>query len=1328
MINQIDFRKLLPYDGSAWQSFEMLCYVIAKRLYPNGNFTPINGKGGDGGIEFYQTLPSGKLIIWQCKYFDKLEKAQKTQIEKSYETAAKNHGKRIKKWVICSPIDFTPAGDSWFKDFCNGKISIEAWGESELVNYLSKMPDVCNFFFNAKHLTQKWFQNHASLMLSNELVKNKYLPEVHYQTEEQHEILGLLDSSIFEEQIAEIKELYWWKYYINGVKWNSSTLKDDNSDRADAVESMLDSVLCDCNSVENILQDIVQSFDNLQWNNYKEGVSNLRKCKEKINATLKQLQDLKIPELKIKCSHISKILEIITVFIKFAQDNIVNDVHIIGDASSGKSHIAIDTVAKYESHGVRYPSVLILAKTLNSGLSAETAILDKLDLNKDYNFDDFLSSLDIASDVLGQRALIVIDGLNELYGSLTMWKRDLPLLLNKISSHPNILLVLTYRQSYTAALGLDKHLDSELPLHLIEITGFERTDVVDVISAYFRHFGISVKGGIPEQIYRLFSAKPILLRLFCETNKGNKGIDIGKLSLIEIFEQYLSHINKKLIDELNKDSRFEKRFLFVKLYAIAQFLWDNSTQSIPIEEFVKYGTTKDLAAIDGEDLLVIREYDNGREAISFTFDILGGYLISKFLLSGISNMDMLHEFINSDKFQNELIRISDKHHPLKDVILDNFIRLSLLKFGFCYNKDVAIPYSLVIPILFEMPYDRLGDSEKNIYDYTRAAFLSEPGMLNNVAIVNIDDERHPLNVNVLTCILLGMPMNLRDLTLAEGLRNNKAFKNYIINGCVMKLTALSLSTTDLVLRRTLAEKLYKFAVSNPLDFIRDILPLTLCDDEYVQEGILGVLYGACLRFQDIDDKLTTPATEAITSLLTSHVGVNLGNFLVRNYIRLIIKLANRKGYIVPDYILGLLQQPDYALIQNEIESWPMIEHELWPMYHDFSNYTLGGIIPDGGAYSNPPLKQRGRWYILEQIRNQGWDAEVFGSIDRQIDNSNYRTRADDMDGKVERYGKKYSWIGYYRLAKILDDANLLDTEWFKWRIPEVKYDPTFPAFGTNEKFVTLPLLGDVNMSNNEWIKTPFDVALVNDLLKREIAGDEYVCLWGQYSEKNEEVRRKHLVFIKGIIVTEEEAGDFAQNITSNCDNYHIRDCYDVTSSFGAEFDCWSECTPNNEHEVNIRTGEITTKIQITEENWHEYLGEHNIGEEIEERGYLCKDYQILNPAVKYLNESDGQNGDYFYLAKELKKGLCLKHNPNSNNLLAPDGKEAIKIYQYLPEDFEGSFTFFFIKKDLLQEWLKKNGKNLVWLLWGEKETWDEDSTDLRPMHHYESFNTGIVLE
>ena len=70
--------------------------------------------------------------------------------------------------------------------------------------------------------------------------------------------------------------------------------------------------------------------------------------------------------------------------------------------------------------------------------------------------------------------------------------------------------------------------------------------------------------------------------------------------------------------------------------------------------------------------------------------------------------------------------------------------------------------------------------------------------------------------------------------------------------------ALSLSSTDLVLRRTLAEKLYKFAVSNPFElFIRDILPFNaLGDDEYVQEGNLGVLYGACLRFQDIDDKLT----------------------------------------------------------------------------------------------------------------------------------------------------------------------------------------------------------------------------------------------------------------------------------------------------------------------------------------------------------------------------------------------------------------------------------------------------------------------------------------
>lgn len=1327
MIEQIDFRKLLPYDGSAWQSFEMLCYVIAKRLYPNGEFTPINGKGGDGGIEFYQTLPNGKIIIWQCKYFDRLGNSQKNQIKDSYNTAVKNHGARIEKWIICSPIDFTPAGDEWFKDFCKGKLPIEAWGESELVNYLAHMPDVCNFFFNAKYLTQKWFDDHASLMLSNGLVTNKYISELHHQTEAQREIHSLLDSCSFEERIEQIKELYWWNYYINGLSWEEKSLKE-NFDKADKINSLMNCALSQCKGVEETLQQIADSFKKLLWNGIMSGINSLRNHHKYLKSTLKQLQEFKTPIVKSKCFHISKILEVIETFIASVENLLVSVLHIIGDASSGKSHIAIDTFAKYETADGRNPSILILAKALNSSLSAEEAILDILGLSKEYCFDDLLSSLDVASEVSGHRALMVIDGLNELYGSLTMWKRDLPLLLSKLSRHPNILLILTYRQSYTEALGLSNLLNNPATRHsTIEVGGFDRVDVEDIMAAYFRHFGITIKGRIPERIYQLFSERPILIRLFCEANKGNACIEMDKLSLIGIFEQYLSYINKKLIDELGKNTRFDGKFLFGKLDLIAKFLWDNSTQFIPIEEFAKHGTDKELEAIDGEDLLVIREYTDGREAMSFTFDILGGYLIAKSLLSGISSKDRLYELIKSDKFQKELIIQSDIQHPLKDVILDDFIRLSLLKFGFCFDKNLPIPYGWIVPILFEMPNETLTNQGDRIRDYVKEVFMSSSGMLNNISTVNLDDERHPLSANSLTRILLDMPMNLRDLTLAEGLRNNRTLKSYIKSGKAKGLTALSLSTTDLVLRRTLAEKLYKLAIDNPSDFIKNILPITDCDDEYVQEGILGALYGACLMTQDFDDYLTIPAAEAIASMLINHSWINVGHYLVRNYLRLIMRLAERKGFCIPDSVSALLKQHDNTEVKKEIDSWSLAEHEVWPMYHDFSNYTLGGIIHDGGAYNNPPLKQRGRWYILEQIKKQGWDATLFDPVDRQIERSNYSPRGDDMDGKVERYGKKYSWIGYYRLAKILEDANMLDTEWYKWRIPEVQYDPTFPFFGVNERLITQPLLEDLKTMNDEWIKTPFDVRLVKDLLKREMEGEDYICLWGQYSEKNEEVRRKHLVFIKGIMVDKENTNDFAQCISSSCDNFHIRDCCDVLNTFGAEFDCWSECTPSNEQDVCIRIEEMSIKTKITEENWHEYLGEHNIGDEIEERGYKCKDYHILNPVVKYLCELNGQNGDYFYLAKEIKKDLCLKHNPNTNNLLDRDSKEAIKIYQYLPNELDGSFTFFFIREDLIQEWLTAKGKGLVWLLWGEKETWDEDSSDLRPMHHYESFNKGVVF-
>lgn len=91
-IDQIDFTKLKPYDGKVTKCFEQLCYQIAQKEFGHlGSFTPIDGSGGDGGVEFYLNLTNGEKWGWQCKFFSDNGRlnisSRDSAIEDSLETA-----------------------------------------------------------------------------------------------------------------------------------------------------------------------------------------------------------------------------------------------------------------------------------------------------------------------------------------------------------------------------------------------------------------------------------------------------------------------------------------------------------------------------------------------------------------------------------------------------------------------------------------------------------------------------------------------------------------------------------------------------------------------------------------------------------------------------------------------------------------------------------------------------------------------------------------------------------------------------------------------------------------------------------------------------------------------------------------------------------------------------------------------------------------------------------------------------------------------------------------------------------------------------------------
>ena len=106
---------------------------------------------------------------------------------------------------------------------------------------------------------------------------------------------------------------------------------------------------------------------------------------------------------------------------------------------------------------------------------------------------------------------------------------------------------------------------------------------------------------------------------------------------------------------------------------------------------------------------------------------------------------------------------------------------------------------------------------------------------------------------------------------------------------------------------------------------------------------------------------------------------------------------------------------------------------------DFENYTIGRLVANRRNYDKHHPDHRA---AVEHVRGMiwalGWRESSFSAVDRAIaENERYRRGG----GQVDRYGKKYGWIGFYTRAGLLADAGLLpDGD----RLSDLGIDPSFP--------------------------------------------------------------------------------------------------------------------------------------------------------------------------------------------------------------------------------------------------------------------------------------------
>jgi hypothetical protein len=213
----MNFTTLNTYGDAPDQAFEALCnqlfdhWVEATYAGQVRHFAVVNGAGGDGGVEVYAELTTGKAIGLQAKWFlEPLESSQISQIRESVKMAQRVRP-HLERYIVCVPRDLQSikigrgdkpirnAEDKRVEDLLTElegaypNLTVEFWTEHQLRELLQQPENdgVHRFWFNKEELSP------ATITLQFELaragwLRERYSPDLHAYGVIQQEIDKLL--------------------------------------------------------------------------------------------------------------------------------------------------------------------------------------------------------------------------------------------------------------------------------------------------------------------------------------------------------------------------------------------------------------------------------------------------------------------------------------------------------------------------------------------------------------------------------------------------------------------------------------------------------------------------------------------------------------------------------------------------------------------------------------------------------------------------------------------------------------------------------------------------------------------------------------------------------------------------------------------------------------------------------------------------------------------------------------------------------------------------------------------------------------------------------
>jgi hypothetical protein len=1197
----------------------------------------------------------------------------------------------------------------------------------------------------------------------------KYIPTLNIPTEAEKEILKSINKTKA-DKFSELNE--GWAKVLEAIRLSKSEINrvininnfeprlslNDQSQELSEINSLirnLDAVLVIAVINQTNISRAIASLNLTELPTIPSDVFELRERIESGTFSLfgHDIEDQEILEIVRKNSRRliesirstrSRIFQFLTIYGELFQNTFL--IHSI--AGIGKTFFTGSLFDSLKKSG-HYPILLKATEFNGPDTNLITKLKEALDLQGSVSIEEIFN--EFSTQMGDSKIVLIVDGLNETisttYSFSPIWKDGLQRLVNLFKATTNLALVMTCRTSYLPHIntkGLDLH----------SLKGFTDVDTIkEALVKYFDYY--KIKANLEEANLDFFSL-PLIVGIYCITKNPNRQnvvqVDLSYHSYEQILDAFILSRAALMADTLQMPTStpvlngIRRNSILYMLEKSATLTYDDfltATDGKNIDEILKPSSIG-VKLVD-EELVFLKEMSpESGELIIHTFQNIGGYLIAKAIASKFPTAMMLlrssyfNEYLKTDKSKKD----EDYHQLYLDII--KFLVIIYSKNNddlIVHSRDPEIVNS-TWDLLFEIDSE---DKQNDLFQKLNPLLSTQNGWnsLLEKAIPNMVKKDSAFNFNFIKHHLLKLDSLHIDLAWTRFIYSRyEVFEDFVeyskekrregeeesISELELELMIWLLETTIHELRDKVTKELMEWGYKYPKRMFDKLYEYAQTNQIYIYEKLASICYGICLRKQNDSDfvkNILAPNAPRIYNLQFAgnsqqssynyHIIDSFKHLIDLAILKEVFELADEDKRKLKAYKFTLPKDWNIAT-EDDKESVKRIAVDSYyadgpdPLRMDFVIYTISRLIirdlEDGGERKLNAVAN-----IYRRILDLGYRTLEFEDRHSSESRFFYGASIPEIDGKIDRLGKKYSWMAYFDYAGYLLSKGELDV-WYPdgdgpngeyQRLSDVRVEVsnTHPPDEEQHRLYNYPMFGERGKKKDWANQTLYHTT--KNLWKQNFDNQEFTLINGKVEEKvGESYNTRTYMMIEAYLVKKDDIEGHEHLIVGREFDWNNDIHFNITQSktyFGELYwaDNVSDIDSYLEHLPLEETEEVEVRLTLLDVMSDEKYRDKQSGDiVIEERN---KQIQIeVEPAtIEFLWESE--SSVFPTLSRDIPspnigRSLSLRADTEGFTFLDDQNKVATKYFDFDDGLIDQDFTY--LRTDLLTKYLEERGFELMY--------------------------------